>query len=205
MSINRAQALILSVLVVLGIYSMTFTPYEAVYARGVWGTDFHLDPYYNLRAVLIGAGLAGGALSVLLLLLALSLKVIRADEGQGDFPLQAAVTLVSISIGWLAFPYWINGVFQAFIGNREVLSRMSVLDFDPKALMPTSWFGGCWRWVTFLLFYVLALGIPVLIFVDIAYALWTRHWRRAGLIACCLAIVAGIVYLQPNFGGWLSD
>jgi len=29
--------------------------------------------------------------------------------------------------------------------------------------------------------------------------------RQAGLIACCLAIVAAIVYLLPNLGGWLFD
>jgi hypothetical protein len=204
-SFNRAQALILGVLVILGIYAMTFTPYEAVFAKGVWGTDFRLDPQFRLRATLIGTGLAGAALSVLVLLLAFSLKVIRGDEEEGDFPLQAAVTLVSMSIGWLAFPYWVNGVFQAFTGNRAVLARMPVLDFDPKALMPASWLGGCWWWLAFFLFYLLALGIPVLALTDLAYALWTRRWRQAGLIACCLAVVSAIVYLQPNFGGWLAD
>jgi len=204
-SINRAQAVILGSLVALGIWAMTFTPYEAVYTRGVWGTDFHLDPQCRLRATLIGVGLAGGTLSVSLLLLAFSIKVIRGDEEEGELPLQASVTLASMVIGWIAFPYWVNGVFQAFAGNREVAARMQVLDFDPKALMPTSWLGGYWWGAAVLLFYVLSLGIPALVLVDIAYALWTKHWRQAGFIACCLVVVAAILYLSPNLGGWLFD
>lgn len=201
----RIQLLISCFLVLVGFYAMTFTPYDGIYGSGVWGTDFSLDPRYGIRAALITTGLVGGALSVFTLLLAISVKLIRRDLRAGDLPLQAAMSLVSLCVGWLMFPYWVNGVFQAFAGNREVLTRMPILDFDPKALMPESWFGDSWWLVAFPMFYLISFGLPFLLLADVCYAFLTRNWRQAAFIACCLFLTGALVYLSPGFGGWLVD
>jgi len=201
----RLQVLILCSLTLLGLYAMTFTPYDGVSSRGVWGTDFRLDPKYHVRAALIVVGLLGGAVSLLTLLLPIMLKLIRRRPIERDLPLQASMSLASLCIGWLMFPYWTNGVFQAFAGNREVLARMPVLDFDPKALMPATWFGSSWWLVTFSLAYMTWLGVPLLIVAAIAYGLWTRHWKQAILIIGCLSLIAALLYLSPSFGGWMAD
>src|SRR6266498_4822006 len=133
MNPQAIQVRLLLVLLVMGLICMFFKPYEGVYATGVWHATYTLDPLYPIRAVLIAVGLAGGVISIGLLIW----KILTGGEAV-DLHLQLSMTLASLAIGWAAFPYWVNGIFQAYLGNAPKA------DFDPQALMPASWINPIW-------------------------------------------------------------
>lgn len=195
------QSVILALMLILTPYAMTFTPYEGIYSEGVWNTPFHLDPLYTLRASLIATGLLAGFLSFVLLVW----EIIRNNWRGSDFILQISMTLCSLSIGWAAFPYWVNGMFQAFSGNPHVLEKAPVLNFDPKALMPAIWIDGVWYLGVLLIFVVAIIAIPILLLFNFTFSIKHRTWKQGIATAICLAIPIAIFFLSPNYLRWLGD
>lgn len=188
-----AQIIILGLLLLSAPYAMSFTPYERIATDGVWNAPIRLDPMYSIRAGLIIGGLVC-ALSSFSLLLYTIIK--RCGS---DLILRASLTLCSIYIGWAVFPYWVNGMFQAYSGNAPVD------DFDPKALIPMIWIGEIWRLGALtVLFGAFWLGIVLLIFNTGNLIKYKDIWRRVA-VYICLAIIGIIMILSPHHGRWLID
>lgn len=188
------QRIILFLVLLASPYAMTFTPYERIYTEGVWNTPFDSDPLYLLRAGLITAGWLAGFLSFVSLVWGLSQ---RNWKGR-DLVLEASITLCSLSIGWAAFPYWINGLFQAYSGNAQVV------DFDPKALIPTVWMGGIWYLGVLAIYLCVCIVSPILLLIN--FVLFEkRFWKQCVATSICLTISAAIFFLSPNYLRWLAD
>jgi hypothetical protein len=176
-------------------YAMTFKPYGQIYQDGIWGTTFELDPLYWVRAGLIITGMVGATLSVILLIWVLN----RTDLEGPDLFSQISGTLCSLSIGWVLFPYLVNGMFQAYIGNADVA------DFDPGALMPMIWIGDIWR-IGVIFVYVLGACVAVpLIFGSIILIIRGKTWRQGTETLFYLAITATVIFCFPRYLEWLAD
>src|SRR5262245_26932563 len=131
------QRILLCLLLIAAPFAMSFTPYGNIC------TDLPIqgDPLYRIRASLIFGGLFSSVLSIILLLWQLMKKSNQILETTvvSNVVLQMSITICSLAVGWVAFPYWVNGVFQGYRGNRPADCYLSF--FDPKNLMPMIWIG----------------------------------------------------------------
>lgn len=199
------QAIILGLLLVVAPYAMSFAPYESIYTYGAWHTPFHLDPLYRIRAILIGLGIISGAFSVLLLISVLIRKllwqgdVVLQTRNASDLILQMSMALCSATIGWGAYPYWVNGVYQAYSGDGPLWV------FDPKALMPSIWIDGIWYFGVLIIFLTALIGIPLLFLSNLVLTPIARTWKRGIVTALCLLLIPVIFFLSPGYFKWLAD
>jgi hypothetical protein len=124
----------LGLLLILSPSAMAFAPSAAIYRDGVWAKTYVHDDSYQLRETFIVFGLAAGALS-----LVAGLRSIRRDRSCSLIITTGSVLAACLTLGWCLYPYWINGVYQAYSGGAPLR------DLDPKALPPMIWIGEVWR------------------------------------------------------------
>jgi hypothetical protein len=179
----------------VGLFAMTFTPYERIYTDGVWHTEFRLDPLYSERRVLMTVGLVACVLSLCFLLC----EFVRNKWRGGDIVLHLSMILLCCTIGWAAFPYWVNCVFQAYLG----LVPMS--DFDPKPLITQTWVGRGWPIGVVILFYGSLLAIPLLLLLALVFSLEQKTWLKGIASGLCLALTAAFFFLSPDYWNWFWD
>jgi hypothetical protein len=192
------QAIILILLLIAAPYAMSLTPYERIYTDGVWKAPLHSDPLYPVRTILILGGLVAAVFSV-------SLLVWELAKGRATAScriLQASMALFSLQIGWLAFPFWVNGVFQAYSGNAP---SNAVLDFDPAALMPMIWVGEIWRLGASLLYVGSLAGVIALFIFNCDITIVRRTWKQGLVTLILLVMTFSVFYVTPNYVQWLAD
>lgn len=188
------QCTLLSLLIVSSPFAMSFSPYYRIYTDGVWNAVLESDPTFRTRAIFI----LGGMLSAILSMCLLVWEIAKGSESAGIRILQASMALCSMQIGWVAFPYWVNGVFR-------VAAHAPLADLDPKALLPTIWVGEIWL-LSAPLAYMLALALIIGLFVfNIENLLSKRTWKQGLATVLCLVLTFAIFYLIPNYMDWLAD
>lgn len=188
------QCSLLTLLVISLPFALSFAPYSRIYTDGVWNCVLESDPTFRTRALFILGGMLAAILSVCLL----AWEIAKGSENGSVRTLQASMALCSIQIGWVAFPYWVNGVFQATTNGPQA-------DLDPKALMPGIWIGEIWL-LTASLAYMIALAFIIALFVfNIENLLSRRTWRQGLATVLCLVLTFAIFYLIPNYMEWLAD
>jgi hypothetical protein len=199
-NINPAllQGVILALMLMVMPYAMTLMPYEGVYNYEGQYPRLDLDHLYVLRAGLIIAGLLGAILSLVFLGWGL---LGRGKTGSGVV-LQISMAICSSCIGWAAFPYWVNGVFQAYLGHapKPYLSL-----FDPKRLMPMIWIGEIWRLGVLLILAAAVFAGPILLFFNLLTAIKYRTWKQSIATILCLTITAAVLFFSPKYWGWFID
>jgi hypothetical protein len=67
-----------------------------------------------------------------------------------------------MALGWHVFPYSVNGIFLASLGN------VNFGDFDPTSLMPSIWIGEVWCDIAFLFFPIQILMSAILILMTMS-------------------------------------
>lgn len=189
------QGIILLLMLALTPYAITFSPYVGIYTDGVWFTSLDLDPLYWVRVSLIIFGLLGAILSLVFL----TWEIVRGGWKGSDLILQLSMVLCSLSIGWRSFPYWVNGMFQAYSGN----ARLS--DFDPKALMPEIWVGQIWTYVVLIIYLLAFIGIPIILLANIVLIIRRKTWKQGIGTAICLTIISIVFICSPDYWRWLAD
>jgi hypothetical protein len=196
--LTKAQAIVLILLLFVTPYAMTFTPYEKIFDEGVWQVSLRSDPIFYLRAILIVFGLLGGALSALIAIEGLN----RQNFGANNQILLISMGLCSLTIGWVAFPYWINGMFQTYSG---FYTHEGLHDFDPKALMPMIWIGEIWRLGVIVIFLSVLFGGPLIFLANIILTLRKRSWMKGLATIIFLVLTSLIYFLSPKYGYWIGD
>lgn len=189
------QCIMFSLLVVTSPFALSFTPYPRIFTDGVWNAPFQSDPIFPIRAGFIIGGMLAAILSAYLLVW----EIAKGKENASVRVLQASMALCSLQIGWVAFPYWVNGIFQAYAGNRRVA------DFDPKGLMPGIWMGEFWRLSASLIYLETFAAVIALFVFNIDTTLSKRKWKQGVATIICLAMTFAIFYLTPNYLEWLAD
>jgi hypothetical protein len=195
------QRVLLYLLIIFAPFAMSFTPHGNIC------TDLPIraEPLYRIRASLILGGLLGSVLSVTLLLWHLSKKSNEILETTvvSNVALQMSITICSVVIGWVAFPYWVNGVFQGYRGNLPADCYLGA--FDPKDLMPMIWIGEIWRLGVVLIFLASIFVGAALLLVSLPLTIKGKNWKEGIATVACLAITAAIFFLSPGYGTWLGD
>jgi hypothetical protein len=201
------QRIILLLLLMTSPYAMSFLPYEGIYADGVWKAPFHLDPLYYMRASLIWGGLLAGLICLILLFWELgnASNLILQPSLVREVILDTSVTLCSLTIGWAAFPYWVNGMFQAFSGNPRVLEKTDILNFDPFALMPAVWLGSIWSFAVYIIILLDIIVVPIFFLLTLFVSIKTKTWKQGIATILCLSISLAVFYLSPNYLNWFGD
>lgn len=193
-AVDRLQVAIVVILVVLTPVAMMFTPYQRIYTDGVYQAPHSADPLYSIRAILIVVGLLAPIVCLGCTLAILATGPLNAARAV----FQCSLTLLAGAIGWRCFPYWVNGVFQASVG------QVPMADFDPKALIPGVWLGNVWLAGVLLLYPAVWLGGGCLL-VAAGLAARQQGWRLAGLTVVVVAITLGTFLVTPRYGWWLMD
>jgi hypothetical protein len=193
------QTLLLILTISLGLFAMTFTPYEKIYIDGAWYTQFDLDPLYAVRRCLMIYGFVVCILSPCLL----AYELIRKKWRGNDIVLHLSMVLLSCTIGWAAYPYWVNGMFQAYIG------RAPWGDFDPRPLIMhtwvSTWIAPGWPIGVLILFLVSLLAIPSLLLLALIFSIRERIWSKGIATALNLGMTAAFFFLSPNYWRWFWD
>jgi hypothetical protein len=180
---------------------MSFTAYQGI----CQDLSIQADPLYGLRAALI----IGGLITALLSLASFLREVIERgtqllDTGMISYTaLQISLTLCSLSIGWALFPYWVNGIFQAYQGVGSDYCTLQA--YDPDNLMPMIWIGGIW-WLGAFFISIFAFGGGVFLFLVTAVLLIKEGgWKHRIPTLICLGIQAAVVYRSRYYMTWLGD
>jgi hypothetical protein len=187
-------AALVLVLLALAPLAMAQTPYERIYTDGVYQAPHPADPRYPLRAGLIGLGL----LAPLVCLGCTGLALAAGRRHAGRAIVSASLTLCAATIGWRCFPYWVNGVYQAMLGQAPMT------DLDPKALLPAAWIGHVWVAGVLLLYPIAWLGGLGLV----GAACWVgrrQGWRPALVTMAVVAVALATFLITPRYSWWLMD
>ncbi len=193
------QAATLLALIALAPYAMTFGPFERIYTDGAYDAPHTEDPLYIRRAALIGFGLIGSVVCVICAAASFAFR----PQKKSRLILQCSMALCALVIGWRTYPYWVNGIFQVYVKDPDILGASG---FDPKPLMPMVWLGAIW-WFSVLLLY------PVTYF-SVASLLWVmfqtrgKKWWRYPLVWTMLIIVFITIItflITPGYFTWFMD
>lgn len=188
----RIQPLLLAALLVAAPFAISFKAYEKICSN----LPIQADPLYLLRAVFIIGGLTIAILSVAMLVWVISKQRFEYLVSQ------LSMTLCSFTIGWVYFPFWVNGVFQAYRGNGP---DCPLNIYDPKYLPPAIWLGGIWQLGAILNYILVMAGGLALFALAIFLLLVNRDWKQGGLTLICLALTLAIIILFPGCATWVLD
>lgn len=155
------------------------------------------DPQYLLKAFFIATGLIGGILAVVSTVLYL---ITSRPLNKPQLVVQPSMAVCVVALGWHVFPYCVNGLFQASLGNANFG------DFDPKRLMPTIWIGETWVTIAFLLYPILIVVTFVLILMTITMILQKALTKRQLLQTFVFLIITVLSFINlPLFLEWIMD
>jgi hypothetical protein len=194
----KAQTILLIFLLLITPYALTFTPYEQIFASGVWNVSLQSDPIFYQRAILIILGLLAGVVSAIFAVAGLN----KQNLGAGNQILLVSMGLCSLTIGWMGFPYWINGLFQSYAGFYV---HEGLHDFDPEALMPMIWIGAIWPLGVFAVFLSFLGGGPLLFIANAIFTIRNRSWVKGAITMVCLVTTLLLFFLLPRYGEWIFD
>ena len=99
----------LGLLLTLSPWAMSFEPSAAIYRDGVWAKTYVHDDSYRVRETFILFGLLAGASS-----LVSAFRLVRGDRSYSVNLTTASVLAACLTLGWCLYPYWTNGVYQAY-------------------------------------------------------------------------------------------
>lgn len=203
-SISSGQGAVLCIILLLSPVAMSFSPYEGIYTQENWRDALRLDPLYVVRAALICGAMIGGVVSAALLVLDLvrNINVVLHPDLGARLILQGSMAICSLSLGWAAYPYWVNGVLRAYSGTAPVSYTFL---YDPKNLMPMTWIGEAWRLGVLLIMIAVVCAGPVLFLFNVALSFITKNWKKTVATAGCLLISVAVFFSSPNYLRWLAD
>lgn len=190
----RIQAILLLVLLSIAPFALSLTAYDKI---GL-GISLQADPKYWLRVILIFGGLTIAVISVILFFK----EFIRKNDHQ--LILHISITLCSFTIGWLYFPFWVNGVYQAYQGNGP---DCTLNLYDPGALIPAIYpvLGFIWHLIAFFTLPVVILSIAGLLFFALEVWIVGKDWKQCVLSLLCLTITSGVCYWFSDCATWVVD
>jgi hypothetical protein len=190
-------------MVLIAPLAMLFTPYEGMFTGEKWHGSLDMDSLYHLRVGLIIGGMVGAVMSVGLLLVDMvkRFNVVLEPRVGTDLVLQMSMAICSLSLGWAAFPYRINGVFQGYSGNAPVPYTYL---YDPKHLMPMIWIGEVWRVGVLGIMLSVVFGGPILFLASLGLSFVTKSWKKGLATAICLAISAAVFLWSSDYLNWLG-
>jgi hypothetical protein len=185
----------LIVLLACAPHAASFEPFPPIYSKGLAATNLAADPRFPRRVALILLGLGATVTS-------LGECILLLRSGRRDGPGRASCGALFTAIfvlGWQAYPYWVNGVYQ--VCRRGEFTW----ELDPKLLPPMIWIGELWRLPVVLFIPCIALIGPALLAGGIRAVLARRGWTALTVFGCLGIATAVQVGFLPQFYEWLLD
>ena len=197
---NLLQASHLYSFLLAGLYSLTLTAYEGLCDS----IPLRQDPIFLLRAGLIIWGLLAPFLAMVIFFREVNTKSteVESTKIQSIIIWHLSVILCLICVGWIAFPYLVNGIFRAYHWGGPCYLNA----YDPKDLMPMIWLGGVWYIIAIAIFIISPLCILGLsLSAVITFIRRRANWKQFVLTCICLIIAASALYLDPCYYVWFWD
>jgi len=152
-------------------------------------------PGYLLRFSVIFSGLLLTLIALFIFIISLFFSKHTASDKMANLSMFVFVFV----IGWMAIPFWTNGLYHVFCCGTSSL-------FDPKSLLPMTIIGEVWRIPVLVLYPVLLI---YLLFSLIRFIVVVIKHKNPGvynlliLIFNLLIIVA--YFFTPRYFYWLLD
>ncbi len=152
-------------------------------------------PGYLPRFSVIFSGLALSLISLIIFITSLFFSKHAVSDKLANLSMFVFVFV----IGWMAIPYWTNGLYHVFCCGTSSL-------FDPKSLLPMTIVGEAWR-IPILILYPLLMGY--LLFSLIRFIVIVVRYRKPGLNNMIILIfnllIIGAYFFTPHYFYWLLD
>ncbi len=152
-------------------------------------------PSYMLRFSIIFSGILLTSISLIVFTACLFFSKHTALDKLTNLSLFVFVFV----LGWMAIPYWTNGLYHVFCCGTSS-------SFDPKSLLPMMLIGEVWR-IPILLFYPLILLYLIFSFIRIIVIVIRK--KNLGinelLILICSILILVAAYFTPHYFYWLLD
>ena len=163
------------------------------------------DPLYLLRALLIAFGLLSAVIGVCVGCVRL---LFQTDDHEVWSYIRSllsnyTLTLAIVAIGWAFFPFWVNGFYQAFLGNGPGCALSA---YDPKFNMPMTVLGEGWRLP--IIFHLLPFlkTAPLLVPMTFVVSFKSRDWLDCLATSSAVMVLLYLtVFEAPDYWVWLFD
>lgn len=193
---TRTLLVISAVTLLLVIPANIFQPISfATSTANPWQVMPAAYPGYLLRFSIIFSGLLLSLISLIVFITSLFFSKHSASDKLANLSMFVFVFVV----GWMAIPYWANGLYHVFCVGTSSL-------FDPKSLLPMTIIGEAWR-IPVLISYPLLLGY--LLFSLIRFIVVVARYRNPGfnniLILVFNLLIIGTYFFTPHYFYWLLD
>lgn len=175
------QIFIWAILLIGGLCTFGFSPYE-IHMDGMAVKELQSDPVYPLKAVFTLIGLAGAILSIPVTIW----EIIVRDRKGSNSVLQVSTAISTIIIGWIIYPFWVYGAFQAYFNNEQT--------GDPTTVIPELWLGDVWILGAIVIMLFAFLAIPVLFLFNFIITIKNRSWRQGIYSVITMLITAAVFY-----------
>jgi len=106
-------------------------------------------------------------------------------------------------IGWALYPFWVNGIYQVYLGSGRAFPLSS---YDPRGFFPIDPLIPAWQLSVCLLALGCFVAVPVLL-CSILMLLGSRRDLRGGFLAAAgLTVLIAVWITIPDFYfTWLID
>jgi len=197
MKISTRTLLVISVVtLLLVIPANIFQPISlATSTANPWQVMPATYPGHLLRFSIIFSGLLITLISLIVLISSIFFTKHTASDKLANLSLFVFVFV----LGWMAIPYWTNGLYHVFCCGTSS-------SFDPKSLLPMTLIGEVWR-IPILFLYPLILLYLIFSFIRIIVVVIRKKNLGTNelliLISSILVIVTA--YFTPHYFYWLLD
>jgi len=197
MKVSTRTLLVISVVtLLLVIPANIFQPISfATATANPWQVMPAAYPGYLLRFSIIFSGILLTLISMIVFITSLFFSKHTASDKLANLSMFVFVFV----IGWMAIPYWTNGLYHVFCCGTSSA-------FDPKSLLPMTIIGEVWR-IPVLLLYPLLMGY--LLFSLIRFIVVVARYRNPGLnnilILVFNLLIIATYFFTPHYFYWLLD
>jgi len=161
----------------------------------VYHNENSLPPYseYMLRFSIIFTGLLITIIALIITIISLFFKQHKAADKLANLSMLVFIFVA----GWIALPYWVNGLYVVFVHGTSSA-------FEPQYLLPMSIIGEIWR-IPVLVLYPLILIYLVFSFIRFVVMVIKYYRPKAKNLLILLFNILIIVawFFVPHYFYWL--
>ncbi|HNZ43583.1 MAG TPA: hypothetical protein PKN41_09595 [Bacteroidales bacterium] len=193
---TRTLLVISAVTLLLVVPANIFQPVSfATSTADSWQAMPSAYPGYLFRFSVIFSGLLLTIISLIIFIISLFFSKHSASDKLANLSMFVFVFV----LGWMAIPYWTNGLYHVFCCGTSSL-------FDPKSLLPMTIIGEAWR-IPILVLYPLFMGY--LLFSLIRFIVLVVRRKNPGIINVVILLfnllIIAVFFFVPHYFYWLLD
>lgn len=198
MKITTRILLVISVITLLLVFPANlFQPVSFSSEAGNDSWQLSFTPYsdYLLRFSIIFFGL----LLTLICLIITMVSLFFYKHAAADKLANLSMLVFVFVVGWMAIPYWTNGLYHVFYNGTSSA-------FDPKALLPMILIGEFWRIPVLVLYPLLLIYLLFSLIRFIVVVIKNKNPGVSNLLILIFNLLIIVAYFfTPHYFYWLLD